>query len=410
MWIKSLILGCVGLFSNYCWTQQVVVLDSCQQQAQRNYPLIKQNQLIDKSTEFTLSNANKAYLPQFSISAIGGAIFSELAGSDNPNFKLITFGQLRQTIWDGGATHSQKEISKAAAEVEKANVDVQLYAIRERVNQLFFGVLLVDEQLKQLDKQLDLLNKNYKRIQALNASGLTIKNDLNMVQAEILRVEQKHIEFGFTRKSYLNLLSVFIGKPLAENSVLEIPIFFSPKQEIMRPELQLFASQSKLIETQMATDKVRLMPKIGIMGTGAFITPGINFANNKISSLALAGLNVSWELSGLYTHSNNRQLHQIKQEQNEIQKQTFLFNTHLQTQQSDAEIEKYRTLEQSDAKICVLRTSIRENFQKQYDSGSCSFNDWLIASEKETEAAATKVLHHVQLLLSLYQYNQLTGN
>ena len=49
-------------------------IDTCYAMARRNYPIIKQFALIEKSKEFTISNANKSYLPQVSVTAIGGFI------------------------------------------------------------------------------------------------------------------------------------------------------------------------------------------------------------------------------------------------------------------------------------------------------------------------------------------------
>ena len=53
-------------------------IDSCFAFANRNYPLIKQYDLIDKTKEYTLSNASKGYLPQLSLTAIEGYIFGGL--------------------------------------------------------------------------------------------------------------------------------------------------------------------------------------------------------------------------------------------------------------------------------------------------------------------------------------------
>src|SRR4051812_25530756 len=59
-------------------TAQTLPIDSCYALAVRNYPLIKQYELIEKTKEYTLNNAGKAYLPQLSVHAIEGYIFGGL--------------------------------------------------------------------------------------------------------------------------------------------------------------------------------------------------------------------------------------------------------------------------------------------------------------------------------------------
>src|SRR6188768_109832 len=113
---------------------QSLNIDSCYVFATRNYPLIKQYELIEKTKEYNLSNANKAYLPQLSITAIEGYVFGGLPSfgpstgeSEGSNFTFIGIAQLNQTIWDGGATKTQKKIIKASSETDKASLDVSLY-------------------------------------------------------------------------------------------------------------------------------------------------------------------------------------------------------------------------------------------------------------------------------------------
>jgi outer membrane protein TolC len=133
---------------------QTLSIDSCHALAIRNYPLIKQYDLIEKTKEYTLSNAGKSYLPQVSLTAIGGYIFGGIpntgTGGDGSNFRFIGLAQVNQTIWDGGATKTQKKIIKAQSETDKANLDVALDDLKYRVNQLYFGILLVDEPIEAI--------------------------------------------------------------------------------------------------------------------------------------------------------------------------------------------------------------------------------------------------------------------
>ncbi len=393
-------------------------IDSCYAMTQRNYPLIKQYDLIEKANEYSISNANKAYLPQVSVTGIGAYVFGGFpslgpptSGQEEENMKFIGLGQLNQVIWDGGATKSKKNISDAQSAVEKSNVDVQMYALKERINQLFFGILLMDEQIKQIDIQIEMLNRNVKRLELLNKNGYALSTETKELSAEVLKIKQRRIEFVFTRKGYKDMLALFLGSPLDDSIKLLKPDMLLIGDTInKRPELLMYSNQRRLADEQYSIDRVKMMPKIGLLGAGVLITPGINLGGKDKSSIALAGLNLSWELGGLYTHSGNKNLYKNSLSKIRVQEETFLFNNNLQSSQSGTEIEKCRAILQSDDEILNLRTSIREGYQLQYENGKCSLFDLINATEKETEAKSNKALHDVQLMLAIYQLKSAKGN
>jgi outer membrane protein TolC len=396
---------------------QTLTIDSCYAITQRNYPLIKQYELIEQSKEFTISNANKAYLPQLNLTGIGGFVFgmpvigSPGSASESNNPKFIGVGQFNQLIWDGGATKSHKDVATFQSAVERANIDVQMYALRDRINQLYFGILLVDEQIKQIDIQIEMLNRNVNRISLMHNNGYALRTELNELKAEVLKVKQHRTEFEFTRKSYLNMLSIFMNTELSDSVRLLKPLSTqSAETKNNRPELLLYENQRNLIDAESSINNVNLMPKIGILGAGALITPGINFGSDNLSSVALAGLSISWNIGGLYTRSSNKNLTGVNLDKIRTQEETFLFNNKIEVTQTNAEIEKYRTILLSDNEIVDLRKNICESYQLQYDNGSCSLYELINAADKETEARTNQALHDVQMMLAIYQLKSNTGN
>lgn len=397
-----------------------ITISSCQEKARTNYPSIKQYELITRSMEYTLSNANKAYLPQISLTGIAGYIFKglptvSLPGSEpaSPSkTQLIGIGQLNQVIWDGGATSSSKEIAKSGAAVETANLDVQLYNIRERVNQLYFGILVIDEQLKQLSLVTEDLTRNINKLQLSKDNGLALQPDIDELKAEQLSLEQKKIEFNFTRKGYVEMLSYMIGEPLAASIQLERPAMPDPvaSLENHRPELTLFASQRKLVEAQSSINRVMSMPKIGLLGAGVWLTPGVSFATSKMTSLSIAGLSVSWNTSGIYKSSNNKGLDQVQLDRIASQQETFIFNNSLQMKSATTEIDKQNAVLENDDAIVNLKTKIKNAYQLKYENGMCPMNDLINAISKENESLSNRALHQIQLLMNLYNYKTISGN
>ena len=228
-------------------TAQPLSIDSCYALAVKNYPLIKQFDLIKETKEYTLSNAGKAYLPQVSVTAIEGFVFGGFPGTGSPgsegsNFKFIGLAQVNQTIWDGGATKAQKSIIKASSETEKVSVDVQLNELRSRVNQLYFGILLIDVQLKQLQIQDTILVNNINRVKKLSDYGLAYTTDVDEIKVEQLKLSQQRAEFSYTRNGYITMLSFLTGVVINEQTILQKPVISSPltDMQILRPELSLY--------------------------------------------------------------------------------------------------------------------------------------------------------------------------
>jgi outer membrane protein TolC len=180
--------------------------------------------------------------------------------------------------------------------------------------------------------------------------------------------------------------------------------------QIIRPELSLYKSQRNLINAQSEMQHVNMMPKLGLLGAAVLITPGVNFGTSKISTLGVAGVSASWNISALYRNSNEKQLTQLSLSKIDVQEENFLFNTKLQLTQASANIEKQKAVLAGDDEIVELRKTIREGYQSKYDAGASPLFDFLNAAQKETEARAQKAMHEMQLLTTLYDYKTISGN
>ena len=172
----------------------------------------------------------------------------------------------------------------------------------------------------------------------------------------------------------------------------------------------MYANQLKLEESKFGDTKVNNMPKIGLLGAGILIGPGISFAADKINSLALAGLSLSWNTGGIYRSGNNKHLNQIQLDRINNQKETFLFTNNLQLKQAASDIEMKKAILGKDDEIVSLKKNIKNSYQLKYDNGMCSMNDLINAINKESEAQSNQALHDVELLMSQYNYKTISGN
>jgi outer membrane protein TolC len=387
--------------------------------ARENYPLIKQYELIEKSKEYTLSNASKMYLPQLDVTLIGGAIsglpsFSPpgTESSSSVDLNMISILQINQTIWDGGITKAKKEVIDANSEMEKAQLEVSLYALEDRVNNLYFGILLIDEQIEQLEILKTTLLRNKKRVEVAVENGTAYKSDIDEIQVEIINTTQKTDELRANRKAYINVLSAMVGKPIDTSTKLSKP---EVDEDLLvlenhRPELELFQHQENLIAAQSKIDKSMLYPKIGLLGFGTFIQPGVDFGTSTLNNIFVGGLSLNWNLGGLYTNGNNKKITEIKHQQVQTQRETFLFNTNLELTQTQIELQKYKGLLDQDREILKLKSNIKNAYEVKYENGISTMSELLDRTNEESVAKQHLIVHEIQYLMKAYQYLNKSGN
>ena len=407
----------LGLCSQIAFGQ--LRLEDCQAKARENFPLIKQYDLIEQSKELTLSNANKAYLPQFDVTLIGGVIegLPSFAppGSESASgteFNMISVLQLNQTIWDGGITKAKKGIIEANSEMEKADLEVSLFQLEDRVNNLFFGVLLIDEQVKQLEILKSTLQRNQKRVQIAVENGTAFKSDIDEIMVEVINTDQKLEELTSNRDAYINVLAAMIGEKIDPSEGFVKPALQNDFASLSnnRPELKLFQNQVSLIEAQSKIDKAMLIPKFGLLGFGTFIQPGVDFGTSNLTNIFVGGISINWSLGGLYKNGNNKKLTEVNLQKVQVQRETFLFNNNLELTQTQVELNKYQNLIEQDKAILNLKTKIKKSYDIKYENGICTMSELLDRTNEESVAQQNLITHEVQYLMKAYQYKNKTGN
>lgn len=393
-------------------------IENCYQKAQANYPLIKQYGLIEKTKEYNLSNANKGYLPQvtFSAKATYQSEVTEIP-VQMPGIETISKDQysatidVNQTIWDGGAIKSQKESVRTAAEVDKMNVEVSIYAINERVNQLYFGILLADAQINQNQLLQDELKRNYDQVQSYVQNGIANQADLDAIKVDQLKAKQNEAQFFSTKKAYVEMLSKLIGEELSENTEFVKPEPIRPiANEINRPELAFYDAQIKNLEAQNSQITSGLMPKLGLFVTGGYGKPGLNMLEPDFSPYYIGGIKLSWNIGNFYTKRNSRNKIQTSVSSIETQRETFLFNTALDVTQKDNNIYKYFDQLKYDDEIIALRNSVKRASEAKMANGTLSGTDLTRDINAEQMAIQDKILHETELLLAIYNLKFVTNN
>jgi outer membrane protein TolC len=419
--MKRLSLRITLLFVPLLTMSQNITLDICQQKARELYPLTKQFGLIEKTSEYNIANANKAWLPQVNFTAkatyqsettklpisIPNVIIPELT-KDQYNAAL----DVSQTIWDGGVVKAQKNIIKAQAESEKQKLEVDLYMLKERVNQLYFGILLLNEQLQQLTLIKTDLQANYEKVIALKQNGIAGQADIDAVRVEQLNLEQKENDLQTTLKSFTEMLTAFTNLNFSSKTEFSKPIISSVDYalENKRPELLLLATQSKALSSQRDMITASNLPKVGFFVQGGYGKPGLNMLTNEFSPYYIGGLRLSWNLSGYYSQKNNFEKISLNQKSIDIQKETFLFNNNLQNRQQMNEIEKLKSTMKNDDEIILLRSNIKKATTAKFENGTATITDMLRDVNAESLARQARALHEIQLYMAVYQLKNNKNN
>jgi len=410
---------CGGLLNAGAQIRTILTIEDCYRLARINYPLLKQKDLILKSKEYSIENASKGYLPQFGIN--GQATYQSevteipikipnttIPTISKDQYKIYT--EVDQIISDGGVIKMQKQSIAANAAVENQQLEVELYNLRQRVNQMFFGILLVNEE----DTLTEILKRDIRngisKTNAAIANGTALKSSSDILRAELLKAGQHSIVLNATRKAYFEMLSQFMNQSLDENSVLKRPEQISPSMDISRPELSVFENQKKMIDVQDKLLRAKNQPKVGLFLQAGFGRPGLNMLKNDFAGYYMGGVRVNWSLSGLYTYQNDRALLENNRKSIDAEKETFLFNTVNTLQRQKEEIIKLQQLIQSDEEIIELRNRIKNTAMAQLEYGTINSGDYLREVNAEAEAKQSQLLHSIQLLMAQYEQQATTGN
>lgn len=401
--------------------QSSLTIEMCHELARNNYPLIQQKQLIEQSTAYSIANIGSGHLPQISINAQAtyqsdvtqvpmAAPGFNIEPLSKDQYKI--FGEVSQSLYDGGAIKGQKSLTETKGHVEDQQLEVELYKIKERINQLFFGILLVDEQTAQIELLQKDLERNIKRAEAAVKNGTAFKMSVELLQAENLKATQRMIETQSMREAYITMLGYFINQPLDETTVLTRPtvLTFEDQPVLSRPELTLFNYQRELLGAQYELGKTKTLPRVGLFLQGGYGKPALNQLKNEFDTYYLGGIRLNWSLSGFYNSKRDKQLRDLNLQQVNAQKETFEFNTNLLTTQQKQELNKLNKLIEVDDQIIELRTSIKTTAEAQQENGVITTNDYLRELNAEDQAKQNRLLHEMQLLMALYAYQNTIGN
>ena len=410
-------------------------LDSCYVLAMDNYPMMKQYGIIQKLGELSVRDALSSYIPQITLGGEAAyysdvvafpekieALFSQFAGMDfeglrNDQYKVLL--DINQNLWDGGYSGAKKAAAIAEAEVSAMKTATELYGLKSRVTEVYFGILATGAMIEQNDVAAGILKDNRNMLQACVENGVAMESDLDAIDAEILANEQNRIRLVGSRDTYIRLMSLITGRPMDTDTEFLVPEEALYRQEygeneVKRYELALFDAQEASVAARRKMVNSSVMPSFSLFAQGYYGYPGMNMfddmLNYKWGFNGVVGIRFRWNISGFFTKKNH--LGQLDQSLRtiELQRETFLFNNRLEQAGKSAEIEQMRSIMEQDERIIGLRRSVREASEARLANGTITANDLVRDIAAETKARLDRSLHELEYLQKIYEMKYIVND
>ena len=397
-------------------------LEECYSLAQEHYPEIRQYDLIAETEQYNISNAARAWIPQVVLSgqatyqsatptypeafnAMIAANGLDMSGIRKDQYKVAI--DVSQNIWDGGQSKANREIAEAEAAVERSRVDVSLYDLQSRIQNLYFGILLLDERVAQTETLIEVLDANLNRMRTYYKNGVAMQSDVDAVEAELLTASQTLGQVEASRASYRRMLEVFIGQPLTDKTLIRPTMVEVAGRTSARPELAMFEAQSNILSAQRNAITASVMPRFSAFAQGYYGYPGLDMFKSMVSSEwtlnGIVGVRMSWNIGAFYTKKNNLSKLDAAERQIAVQQDVFLFNTQMQTTQDDGEIARLHSALEDDNRIVELRRGVRMAAESRLENGVIDATDLLRKIADETTATLNRSTHEIELLQATYR-------
>ncbi|MDD5764884.1 MAG: TolC family protein [Candidatus Marinimicrobia bacterium] len=401
-------------------TPDTLTLDFCLQKARENYPLSRQSELLESASELKMHNLTSNWYPQFSFTG-QTSYQSDVTSIDIP-IPNVTIPEIEKdaykltldisnTLYDGGATRKQKRLEQATLNVDRQNIEVSLYQLKERVNQVYMTALLLQENEKLLRLVCDEVKSRLASVESGVRNGVLLPMNADALRAEIAKLEQQVLELSLGRESAFAVLSEYINLPLSATTPIAIPEIevqttVSPEA---RPEIRLFDLQKEKIDISKSLLTVRRMPKLSAFAQVGYGRPGLNMLLNEFDDFWVVGMRLSWSPWNWNQTKNDQRWFDIQKNIVLSQKETLEKNLRILLQNDRMEIKKYEALIAKDDEIIALRTNVKRSAASQLENGVITATDYLAELNAETQAKLNQQLHRIRLASAKINYQYDSG-
>lgn len=399
--------------------QHPVGLDDCQAWARETHPLLKQKDLYEKMSNLKQENNQTANLPQVLLNAQATyqsdvtKVGIEIPGADIPEQEKDQYKaylDVRQNIWDGGLVKAKKVLEDIQNQTNQQGVEVELYKVREQVNELFFSSFILQENLNILKRKEETLAARKVRTESGVRHGAFLQSDLDLILAELLKIKQQQIELLSARETTLAALAILTGKEPDDLRHLEISsgtVDF--EAEVERPELALFGLQSVSLAASSELLKKQRNPQIYGFGQAGYGRPGLNMLDPDFNTYYLAGAGLSWRVFDWKNNRREREVIRLQQDVVQTERQQFERNVQIALDREKKKINQLTEVLESDRELIALQEQITKSSASKHENGTITTSDYIQDVNAEMTARITFETHKVELEAAKISYQNIKG-
>ena len=421
MMYRTILLFLILVFAvNAKAQQQVLTLDECLTAAMKNHPLSAQNEIYAQSSELQQKNIENGKLPQLNMNGqatyqndVVGLPF-KIPGIDMPVVPKAQYKvslDANQLIYGGGLIGAQETIEDFSRQINQLNNTAELYKMRERINQLYFSILLSDLNSGVIENTVSDLNTRLLKVKASIKEGVMLPSAAEVLRAEILKAGQRLLEVVTQKQALVKTMAVLTGISISEDAT-----FVEPGINVdltvytnLRPEFGVFGLMQQKLEATKKLSVAKDLPRLYGFGTAGYGNPGYNFFKEGSAFFATVGAKVTWNFWNWHQTSREMQILDLNSNMIENQKNAYDMANKAQVQQYLADVVKAEELIKSDEEIINLRKSITLSAASQLENGTLTATEFVTEQLAEEQALLTRNLHKMQLLQSKALYKAATG-
>ena len=417
---RIILLFFIPILVVHAYSADTLYLDDCYKEAIDNYPLTKGKDLLGSANELRIKNLQTNYLPQINLN--GQATYQSdvvklpinipnLSIPELPKDQYKVSVDVNQIIYDGGITNSQKKLEEASLATDVQQIEVELYKIKERINQVYFTILLLQENERVLNLKRNELKDRLKVMESRVKNGVLTQSYVDILQAELLKVEQQMIEINIGKSTAFDILGEFMNKELSESLTLQLPkMQITIDNSINRPEYTLFDLQMNKIDASSKLLSTKRNPRLYGFGQFGYGRPGLNMLSDEFDSFYIVGAKFNWNLWDWNQNKKERQILSLQKDIINTHKETLGKNINISLKNEEATIQKLEEIIEKDYEIIALRSKITKASASQLENGVITSTDYITNLNTEIQAKINLESRKIQLVQSQINYLTIKGN
>jgi outer membrane protein TolC len=394
-----------------------ISLEECFRMANERFTGSRQIAPLTEASGYRIKNYNARWFPTVSLTGqatyqsetVQMKTYDPIAASyvtiDLPLDQYKFQAEFSQQLFDGGITRVQKELEKNALGIDVQQVEVELHAFKQIINQLYFSVVLMEKSHQILSISLNELRERKSLIESGVNHGVVIPDNLNAIKAEELVMEQRILDIDITRTALLNQLSILLDTTFTPTTNFLLPGYIQPEKDgILRPEYAMFDLQKQQLTTSKKLLTAGDLPKISAFSQVGYGRPGFDFLNESFHEYYIVGVGLKWNLIRYGETRRQKKVLDLNRKIIDIRQETFDKNLMVTLESEWQNIRKYREMVDRDKKIVELRKSVTSSSFSKLNNGVITPTDFLADMNAEIQAKMQLENHEIMMLQSICNY------